>query len=436
MPKRKREDDGGDSAATAKPAGIKQQRVAYKLQQGVRKVAHAFKLAKGFERQKLSRRRKTATAQQKTQDVERIDAEIVALKALDHAAAAQQYVYKSLVKIKAVDEHPELPAEVRKSTVKFTDAPTLNVVARLCKSNQAKEALAPVVAEVQNALGLDGGVVAKKKRKRAKDYEGEGDGKSTTTATRPKPASKEPSGEGAKRVVKEESDEDGFAEFDDRIASSDEEEDEAAIGDDSDGDESVGQIERRLEAEGVRRKKPKPAPNSYNHEADLSLSDSDSGAMSPSPEPQKAAAVKKSAFLPTLTMGGYISGSGSEIEDDIDTAPKKNRRGQRARQQLWEKKYGSKAKHLQREHRKAGWDAKRGATDGSERFGKGRMNGGPRGKPSGGGARVGEMPDVGVQRKKHRDDGGAIHPSWEAAKKAKERKEAPVAFQGKKITFD
>ena len=29
-----------------------------------------------------------------------------------------------------------------------------------------------------------------------------------------------------------------------------------------------------------------------------------------------------------------------------------------------------------------------------------------------------------------------MHPSWEAAKRAKEKRETPVAFRGKKITFD
>jgi len=79
MPKRKRE-DGVDEAAGGKGGGIKKQRAAHKLDQGVKRVAHAFKLAKGFERQKLSRRRKTAVSKGEDKDVERIDAEIVALK--------------------------------------------------------------------------------------------------------------------------------------------------------------------------------------------------------------------------------------------------------------------------------------------------------------------------------------------------------------------
>lgn len=79
MPKRKRDGsvdaDSGDVAL-----GAQQQRIQYKLKQGTMKLGHAFKVAKGFERQKLGRRRKSAVAEKGAKDVQRIDAEIVALK--------------------------------------------------------------------------------------------------------------------------------------------------------------------------------------------------------------------------------------------------------------------------------------------------------------------------------------------------------------------
>lgn len=68
------------ASATRPPDGAKQQRVQHKLKQGVVKVGHAFKLAKGFERQKLGRRQKSAGAEKKEQDIQRINAEIAALK--------------------------------------------------------------------------------------------------------------------------------------------------------------------------------------------------------------------------------------------------------------------------------------------------------------------------------------------------------------------
>jgi hypothetical protein len=151
-----------------------------------------------------------------------------------------------------------------------------------------------------------------------------------------------------------------------------------------------------------------------------------------------------SPFLPTL-LGGYISGSESDASD-IDVAPpaRKNRRGQRARRAIAEKKYKDKAKHLEREARgkarDAGWDVKRGATDGG---GKGRKpwqpasrNGSHRQVPKITGA---NMVQVAPERtlkppSKTKDDAGPLHASWEAKKKAKE-KSSQAVFQGKKIIF-
>lgn len=210
-----------------------------------------------------------------------------------------------------------------------------------------------------------------------------------------------------------------------------------------------------------------------DREAPLSPSSSEAESL---PRPSKIAKTKRakaepiktgnSAFLPTL-MGGYISGS--ESASDVDVAPslKKNRRGQRARQAIWEKKYGEKAKHkLQppKDSRDQGWDMQRGAVDpndGAARpWKKGIRNpfeksavhpermrhiekGGHRQDPSS------HNQDSGGWEKKPalaptpkpprpeptRDDTGHLHPSWAAAKKAKEEGQK-VAFQGRKVVFD
>jgi len=86
MPKRKRDTSADIASAedAAAPLGASQQRVQYKLKQGTVKLGHAFKVAKGFERQKLGRRRKAAVSEGKEKDVQRIDAEIAALKVRGH----------------------------------------------------------------------------------------------------------------------------------------------------------------------------------------------------------------------------------------------------------------------------------------------------------------------------------------------------------------
>ena len=345
-------------------------------------------------------------------------------------------MYKTLSKIKAVAEHPDLPPQIKRPSKPSSDPATLNVFARLCKSNQAKGALEAAVEDVRQALGVeaDRSVSVKKQRVREQDPEGESVG---GNATRRRKASPENNVDrtlrtltGTPDAVEDVGEDDGLGAYEDRIASSSE--------DPGDEFSDAEELEKRLLKETVSNKPSIARSKSYDVEADLSISGSDSRSASASPEPQKAGTSKKASFLPSLTMGGYISGSDSEAED-IDIAPKKNRRGQRARQQIWEQKFGDKAKHLQKEGHAVSWDRKRGAVDRSERRPRGDSGRGRRGSPDyaiGRGTEPGiHMPAKDV-KKPHRDDGGALHPSWEAAKKAKEKKEAPVAFQGKKITFD
>jgi len=85
MPKRKRDertpDDTERDGARARAGGSK--RIEEKLHHHQNLIFRALRTARGFERQKLGRRRKTAE-KTKTADVARIDAEIEALKASQH----------------------------------------------------------------------------------------------------------------------------------------------------------------------------------------------------------------------------------------------------------------------------------------------------------------------------------------------------------------
>ncbi|PUU72707.1 BUD22-domain-containing protein, partial [Tuber borchii] len=120
-----------------------------------------------------------------------------------------------------------------------------------------------------------------------------------------------------------------------------------------------------------------------------------------------------STFLPTL-LTGYISDSCSSTSST--TPPKhkkgppekkqrKNRMGQQARRALWEKKYGQNAAHLKQEAQR------------KER-------------------------KVEKEKKKEGQTEGKLHPSWEAARKAREGKMVVVqevlksGSGGKKIVFD
>jgi hypothetical protein len=79
MAKRKRDDE------TSKPTGLvgaKGARIQYKVETSTAKVRHAFKVARGFERPKMDKRRRAAAAAdtKTVDDIERIESERSALQ--------------------------------------------------------------------------------------------------------------------------------------------------------------------------------------------------------------------------------------------------------------------------------------------------------------------------------------------------------------------
>lgn len=323
------------------------------------------------------------------------------------------------------------------------DTASLNVNGRLCKSNPVQEAFPAAVAGVKKEFGIrdiSDGPTKQKKRLRAKDYEV---GRATSVGTEDsdiavmplKQRKRAADSDGSDALSdansgdSEEEPEDGFEQYQARLASSDDEDD----GDEDVEASDIEDLERQLEQEGLSRKQKPSKMQRYDPAADLSLSEEQSEDESIDERPAKKGAVakpNKSSFIPSLTMGGYISGSGSDLDDDVDIAPKKNRRGQRARQKIWEQKYKAKANHLKNQERSAGWDPKRGAVGGSQpRFAKGANSMPLQNSRRNVGESVAKKPPK-------KDDSGPLHPSWEAAKRAKERNSAPVPFQGKKISFD
>lgn len=459
-----------DAASTSSSSSAKQRKqLPNRLEQAKKDLTKALKIARGFERQKLSRRRKAAEKDSKAGDVARIDAEIEALKKIEYQKLAEAHLYKTLCKIKSVREHPALPPWVREGGVgkegvvkekegegekkaAAAGKELMNVQARLFNANPTKEAMAEVVKDVRTILGLDEVKGPQAKRARGEEVAAKEKGKKKKVEV------EEESSEDVDEEVSEgesgeenegddaEWDSEEFAGFSDRIAGS------------SDSESEEEDVETQLKKRPYQPVRdlsftpPSSREASPSGSSEPTFSDDEEEEESPEPAPKAKSKSKekapivtnKSTFLPSLSAVGYISGSESEAEDlDEEVAPqKKNRRGQRARQQLWEKKYGKGAKHLakQKNDRNAGWDAKRGAVDGDGGRGKKGKFGRDRGgfKPGGRGPQATDANTVELGKKKnHRDDGGKLHPSWEAAKLAKEKaKLGNVQFQGKKVTFD
>lgn len=219
----------------------------------------------------------------------------------------------------------------------------------------------------------------------------------------------------------------GYSRFDARLASDSED------NDDDDGASDDDQLRARSRAQLAR--------------SDMSISLSPSPSQSPpqkKPKSQTKAPATSTTFLPSLMMGGYWSGSESEPEEIEEEPKRKNRMGQQARRALWEKKYGASANHVKEQQkggkkgRDSGWDPRKGATgdgdSGRRKFGTGSNATAVVGEKRVGQSGTGKETRGGPSKKKP-DDNKPLHPSWEAARKAKEQK-STASFSGKKVVFD
>ncbi|KAJ9223022.1 hypothetical protein DTO169C6_4695 [Paecilomyces variotii] len=455
MPKRKRaeSEDANDSPESReeRKTVLRVTRLTNKFEYEIQTLFRALKTARGFERQKMGRRQKTAQKEKNEGALARLQEEVQVLKTLDLELTAQRYLFKQLAKTKRIAESPAF--------VRFKEAKQLsiegpksnaesNVIARLFKSTPIKNVMPGIMDGFRGLLGVDAAPGAKStKDSKERDADGKAEVKALKSKMRDeREQGSEPlSGEesSAEDVNMADIQSDDFAQFDSRLAaSSDESEPEGASGDDDDDDD--------ISMDGSKS-------NRYNRAADLSLSPTPSDSESDSPPATSVKASKKASakgtikdttFLPSLMMGGYWSGSESGDEPAPDEPPRrKNRMGQQARRALWEKKYGSGANHVRKEQEKkrnsrdSGWDVRKGAMDPdadgrAKKFGKGRSGPGT-GRPahrSGerGASSHNDRPSF--QQKKPQDD-KPLHPSWEAKKRAKEQA-AQATFQGKKITFD
>lgn len=402
MSKRKRDDSSDGAGERPRSTVDARQLTQFRgtIEQGRKSLLAALKLARGFERQKMGRRQKNASTEPRSLLQRR--EEVIALKQLDLDKTAKNHIIKSLLKSKRARESPIF-------TIVYGSQPKLDpvtpiegiVLGRLFNSNPVKVALPRIMASAYKALGLE------------------------------EPTKGQPQTQKAP-VLNQNSSSDGSPPVLDPMEITDDEEDNAAAEELDDSDEDLRQYEGMLasseedsgsDASDHEDTKPPEKPSKAKRHAP---------SLSVSPPPT----TTQTAFLPALNMGGYYSGSESSDEDEGKTRgpakPKerKNRRGQRARQQLAELKHGKNAKHLQKQNnsRDAGWDKRKGAVGIS---GRGKDKHGTFNKPS----RDNNGPAT-QPKPKARDDSGPLHPSWEAAKQRKMQTAAPAAFAGKKITFD
>jgi hypothetical protein len=450
---------------------MRKQDVEDALNKARKQLHKALKIAKGFERQKLGKRLKLAMINGESEGIKRINREIEALKGLDLGELTNTYLHKSLMKIKVFADNENLPDEVKTELPKPEGDEAMvtalrNVTSGVYSMKPVKDAMAQIINGIYIAIGIPAPPKKEKGTKKAEvkgilKHGGLGASRTVDGASQ-KDESKSGDGERSWEGFDSREDEDGKQEDKEEVEDGSMDEKELArydalIGGSSD-EESFD------EEKHARNRPPKPAERlslSLSPTPSASPLPSRSPSLSSSPEPKqtkvskpskpKAAPATKpalSTFLPTL-LGGYWSGSESSASDIEDAAPiKKNRPGQMARRAIWEKKYGEKANHIKTgkgpvgKGKDDGWDAKRGAKDTSAGrggfSGRGSRDGRENGRTKKYDQATGENA-IAVEPKKRgmgrKDDVGVLHPSWQAAKKAKEAKKT-ATFQGKKLTFD
>lgn len=404
------------------------------------------------------------------------------MQSLDLHQTARAHLYSSLLRIKSIANHDGLPEQLKKGIAKpelAEDERVVlhNVTSGLYNHDGVRKAVDKGIAFVCEALDLP---IPEKGKKGKRERKGKTDDKEEPAPTPAETKKNTTNGdeddetdfEGFSGDNDDDDDEvapttedldsdaevareNDFAAMDGLLGSSDDDDDDgdddkerARLWDKYRGKETVNLDDISLsggdsDAEDMAEdsedeEEPAPAKSAGSKKVT-----SRGISISSSPEPRqkrskKAASGKPgdSTFLPSL-MGGYVSGS--ESASDVDVAPPKKRRGQRARRAIWEQKYGYNAKHIKDaaqnkgRGRDDGWDMKRGAVDSSDNrtpWKKGAKN--PFSSASSGGSQQQEVRRPPPPTK--RDDEGPLHPSWEARKKAKQQN--ANSFAGSKVVFD
>ncbi|QRV77817.1 Bud22 family protein [Ceratobasidium sp. AG-Ba] len=436
-----------------------QHRVSGKLHHSFKEAIKAAKKAKTFEVQRTIKKLKEAKSKGGGEDILSLEKKLKMTKELDHATLARISLARKVQKIKALAIHPAIQSALEAATVPSLDSIhndskhallsskiLAGEVDRLC--TVLKDLVEPLATKV-NEESEDKEADVEDAEEEVEEWKGvapasvsdsssEGsDSESDSGSDDSKPDPSALQSALSKLGIKLDASEPA------PTPSSDSEDEDSVVLDEGEEEEDVDDQASwesgSIDSEGKVRRAP-------------SVSSSDSSGSSPPTKRSKAeSGGAGSRFLPSLATG-FIRGDGSDIED-ADTGPgRKNRRGQRARKAIWEKKYGKNANHVKKAREEA--MAARGRGRGRGRGGRPGRGGAPNERnrghigadvARGQGGRVRPPPvelpttqDGGwAQRAAKKADEKPMHPSWIAKQKLKEKESlASTPAQGKKIVFN
>ncbi|KLO11465.1 Bud-site selection protein [Schizopora paradoxa] len=438
-----------------------------KLHHEAKEVKKAGKKVKAFETQKLVKKLKDARKKDDSNSVKEIEEQLEYLKQLDHDRISILSLRNKLKKDKFLSRNPACEAAIS-SELQIPPLPDAEkskaatiVESRFLSSKTLSKEIDRILQSFRTILGGGGRQNAEDAASPDNDDSEEWGGFGGSSESS-KPTKKKGERIASTQLTKVEGSDgsDGGSEDDLQYSSNFEDEEGDAESWESgsihgDDDEDNDSEEELIEEAG----------------GSSSLADADDAPPKKTKKPtkQKSTAAESSnlasgsTFLPSLSVGFIPGNSDSEWSDgeaDAGELPqRKNRRGQRARKAIWEKKYGRNANHIKKQQEQEMQDtltkayanagrgrgrgrggfqaqASRGGHEGAANGGFGRGRGGNQaGTPSQEpfSARSGEQH---YREKKVDVSDKPIHPSWAAKMRLKEKQSAAIVpAQGKRITF-
>ncbi|KAF9077651.1 Bud-site selection protein [Rhodocollybia butyracea] len=422
--------------------GVKRKRFEpLKEHHDLKEVRRAAKKAKTFETQKLVKKLKGLRLKDESDpSIAECEFQLQELKLINHEAIANTALRTKLTKDKVLSDNESMQAALSKElTANLLEPASGGTVAAKVQSRLLSSKI--LASEVAVAVEDLRAVIHP-----TTDHSQDGDISSALDESlpeRPKKLKK------MERIMEDEDVEMSVGEDDEEVAQ---------VGDDeemdADGWESgtVGDDEKEPD-NGWESGSNAGESNGYMDEDLPSDSQAETKKsfvkVSPIAGPSKSSSkvvAGQSTFLPTLSTG-FIRGSDSDWSDSddkvADIAEKKNRRGQRARRAIWEKKYGRNANHKKKE---AASNTTAEAERGRKRWSSSNVSSDRPLNKGGAGRRDVEasilprQQDSGWEQRgkaaSANRDSKPLHPSWEAKKKLSERQSAAIVPPtGRKIKF-
>lgn len=386
-----------------------------KLHHDAKEIRKAAKKAKTFEMQKILKKMKDARRKGDDNTVKDIEAQHMALKQLDSGPIADSALSTKIKKDKFLSQDPNLQSAMSKSL-------SSNLIASAVPGSAAGVVQSRLLSS--KVLAVDVSRIIKGLRRLLNPAERAHHAEADSTEVSPprKKKQKTQQNEGLPNVPPV----DTPSEDEPRVNLEDDGWESGTI---SDGDHST------QGDSGVDE-----GPN----EDDSTSDNGDDHPPVPCERPRGGSKAAQSAFLPSLSVGFIRGDSDTDFSDSEEKAAdtsKKNRRGQRARRAIWEKKFGRHANHVMKQKASNRPDAPSGiAVVRKDQRQYKNAN-----RDFDGASLSSRRQDARIPDKNRHDisarlmpgncrEEKSLHPSWEAKKK--QQNVAIVPAQGTRIVFN